>query len=119
MGERLAGDREREGRMRANRVVSAVGDRESEERGVEGPEQVVLVVEWNSDWTVEDEPEDEPEDDLAGSPGLASGLVGVVFDMADLMLTRTQCMSCWLCMCVDGGHGPRLSINQDITDRRR
>ena len=68
-GERLMGDREREGRMRANRVVSAVGDLESEVSGVEGPEHVVWVVEWNIDWNVED----EPENDRAGVPGLASG----------------------------------------------
>ncbi|MCJ1405684.1 hypothetical protein MMC11_008913 [Xylographa trunciseda] len=69
VGERLAGDREREVRMRANRVVSVVGDRESEARGVEGPEHVVFVVEGNIDWKVED----EAEKDRAGAPGFASG----------------------------------------------
>ncbi|MCJ1418418.1 hypothetical protein MMC32_004765 [Xylographa parallela] len=68
-GERLVGDRDREVRIRANRVVSAVGDLESAVRGVAGPEHVVLVVEWNIDCDVED----EPENDRVGHSGLASG----------------------------------------------
>lgn len=49
IGERVAGDREREVRIRANRVVSVVADRERDVRGVEGPEHVVFVVDGNID----------------------------------------------------------------------